>query len=222
MHRRASFYVFSVWLPNFLLVTLAFLVLTITCKEDNVSERVGLIVTLLLTSIGYRASMGLPRTSTLSWLDAYLLACIAALVTLAVFALNAKITITSWRAVSQLAVSQLGLPLLGLIVVQLLGLICLDHACRRKPDGAVERKRRSTVALTTAIFVLGAFFIGTPTNELLKNLDSPVEICFLVWLLLNLEFFMLFFMSSPLLQPRIICVPEPRESLTGADWRRSG
>ena len=212
MHRRASFYVFSVWLPNFLLVTLAFLVLTITCKEDNVSERVGLIVTLLLTSIGYRASMGLPRTSTLSWLDAYLLACIAALVTLAVFALNAKITITSWRAVSQL-----GLPLLGLIVVQLLGLICLDHACRRKPDGAVERKRRSTVALTTAIFValgavLGAVFIGTPTpnNEPLKSL---VEICFLIWLLLNLEFFMLFFFRSPLLQPSINCAPDPRESL---------
>jgi len=212
MHRRASFYVFSVWLPNFLLVTLAFLVLTITCKEDNVSERVGLIVTLLLTSIGYRASMGLPRTSTLSWLDAYLLACIAALVTLAVFALNAKITITSWRAVSQL-----GLPLLGLIVVQLLGLICLDHACRRKPDGAVERKRRSTVALTTAIFValgavLGAVFIGNPTpnNEPLKSL---VEICFLIWLLLNLEFFMLFFFRSPLLQPSINCAPDPRESL---------
>ena len=214
MHRRASFYVFSVWLPNFLLVTLAFLVLTIYKKEETVSERVNLIVTLLLASIGYRASIELPRTSTLSWLDAYLLACIAALVTLAVFAFNAEITVTSWSAVSQL-----GLPLLGLIVG---GGICLDQACRRKPDGAVERKRRSTVALTTAIFVLGAFFIGTPTNELLKNLDSPVEICFLVWLLLNLEFFMLFFMSSPLLQPSIICVPEPRESLTGADWRRSG
>jgi len=228
MHRRASFYVFSVWLPNFLIVTLAFLVLTIEKKnvstiekddvsvsensENSVSDRVGLIVTLLLTSIGYRTSIELPRTSTLSWLDAYLLACIAALVTLAVFALNAKITITSWRAVSQL-----GLPLLGLIVVQLLGLICLDQACRRKPDGAVERKRRSTVALTTAIFValgavLGAVFIGTPTpnNELLKSL---VEICFLIWLLLNLEFFMLFFFRSPLLQPSINCAPDPRESL---------
>ena len=208
MHRRASFYVFSVWLPNFLLVTLAFLVLTI--EEKNVSERVNLIVTLLLTSIGYRASIDLPRTSTFSWLDAYLLACIAALFTLAVFAfLNAKITITSWRAVSQL-----GLPLLGLIVV---GGICLDQACRRKPDGAVERKQRSTVALTTAIFValgavLGAVFIGTPTpnNEPLKSL---VEICFLIWLLLNLEFFMLFFIRSPLLQPSINCAPEPRESL---------
>jgi hypothetical protein len=228
MHRRASFYVFSVWLPNFLIVTLAFLVLTIEKKnvstiekddvsvsensENSVSDRVGLIVTLLLTSIGYRTSIELPRTSTLSWLDAYLLACIAALVTLAVFALNAKITITSWRAVSQL-----GLPLLGLIVVQLLGLICLDLVCRRKPDGAVERKRRSTVALTTAIFValgavLGAVFIGTPTpnNELLKSL---VEICFLIWLLLNLEFFMLFFFRSPLLQPSIKCAPDPRESL---------
>ena len=227
MHRRASFYVFSVWLPNFLIVTLAFLVLTIeeknvsTIEEKNVStiekdgvsvsDRVGLIVTLLLTSIGYRTSIELPRTSTLSWLDAYLLACIAALVTLAVFALN-EITITSWRAVSQL-----GLPLLGLIVVQFLGLICLDHACRRKPDGAVERKRRSTVALTTAIFValgavLGAVFIGTPTpnNEPLKSL---VEICFLIWLLLNLEFFMLFFFRSPLLQPSINCAPDPRESL---------
>lgn len=211
MHRRASFYVFSVWLPNFLLVTLAFLVLTI--EEKNVSERVNLIVTLLLTSIGYRASIDLPRTSTFSWLDAYLLACIAALFTLAVFAfLNAKITITSWRAVSQL-----GLPLLGLIVV---GGICLDQACRRKPDGAVERKQRSTVALTTAIFValgavLGAVFISTPTpnNELLENLDSPVEICFLIWLLLNLEFFMLFFIRSPLLQPSINCAPDPRESL---------
>ena len=212
MHRRASFYVYTVWLPNFLLVTLAFLVLTIE-NDEGVSERVGLIVTLLLASIGYRASIELPRTSTLSWLDAYLLACIAALFTLAVFAfLNAKITITSWKAVSQL-----GLPLLGLIVV---GGICLDQACRRKPDGAVERKRRSTVALTTAIFValgavLGAVFISTPTpnNELLENLDSPVEICFLIWLLLNLEFFMLFFFRSPLLQPSINCAPDPRESL---------
>lgn len=224
MHRRASFYVFSVWLPNFLIVTLAFLVLTIEKKnvstiekdDESVINRVGLIVTLLLTSIGYRASMGLPRTSTLSWLDAYLLACIAALFTLAVFAfLKAKITITSWRAVSQL-----GLPLLGLIVV---GGICLDQACRRKPDGAVEHKRRSTVALTMAIFVaLGAVFIGTPTpnNELLKNLDSSVEIwsisveiCFLIWLLLNLEFFMLYSIRSPLLQPSINCAPDPRESL---------
>ena len=200
MHRRASFYVYTVWLPNFLLVTLAFLVLTIA--SDKVSERVELIVTLLLASIGYRASIELPRTSTLSWLDAYLLACIAALFTLAVFAFwKAE---TTWKRISQL-----GLPLLGLIIV---GGICLIG----KPNGTVERTRRSTVALTTAIFVaLAAVFIRTPTpnHELLENLDSPVEICFLIWLLLNLEFFMLFFIRSPLLQPSINCAPEPRESL---------
>ena len=200
MHRRASFYVYSVWLPNFLLVTLAFLVLTIA--SDKVSERVGLIVTLLLASIGYRASIELPRTSTLSWLDAYLLACIAALFTLAVFAFwKAEIT---WKRGSQL-----GLPLLGLIIV---GGICLIG----KPNGTVERTRRSTVALTTAIFVtLAAVFIRTPTpnHELLENLDSPVEICFLIWMLLNLGFFLLYFIRSPLLQPSINCAPEPRESL---------
>ena len=213
MHRRASFYVYTVWLPNFLLVTLAFLVLTIendlsegVSENKKVIERVGLIVTLLLASIGYRASIELPRTSTLSWLDAYLLACIAALFTLAVFAFwEAEIT---WKRVSQL-----GLPLLGLIIV---GGICLDQACRRKPNGTVEGTRRSTVALTTAIFVaLAAVFIRTPTpnHELLKNLDSPVEICFLIWLFLNLEFFLLYFIRSPLLQPSINCAPEPRESL---------
>ena len=204
MHRRASFYVYTVWLPNFLLVTLAFLVLTIASdKVTTVSERVGSIVTLLLASIGYRASIELPRTSTLSWLDAYLLACIAALFTLAVFAYwKAEIT---WKRGSQL-----GLPLLGLIIV---GGICLIG----KPNGTVERTRRSTVALTTAIFVaLAAVFIRTPTpnHELLKNLDiGPVEICFLIWLFLNLEFFLLYFIRSPLLQPSINCAPEPRESL---------
>ena len=203
MHRRASFYVYTVWLPNFLLVTLAFLVLTIASdKVTTVSERVGSIVTLLLASIGYRASIELPRTSTLSWLDAYLLACIAALFTLAVFAYwKAEIT---WKRGSQL-----GLPLLGLIIV---GGICLIG----KPNGTVERTRRSTVALTTAIFVtLAAVFIRTPTpnHELLENLDSPVEICFLIWMLLNLGFFLLYFIRSPLLQPSINCAPEPRESL---------
>ena len=222
MHRRASFYVYTVWLPNFLLVTLAFLVLTIenddskgvsndlsegVSENKKVIERVGVIVTLLLASIGYRASIELPRTSTLSWLDAYLLACIAALFTLAVFAFReAQMT---WKRVSQL-----GLPLLGLIIV---GGICLDQACRRKPNGTVEGTRRSTVALTTAIFVaLAAVFIRTPTpnHELLKNLDiGPVEICFLIWLFLNLEFFLLYFFRSPLLQPSINCAPEPRESL---------
>ena len=219
MHRRASFYVYTVWLPNFLLVTLAFLVLRnenddskgVSERNDlsedvsenkKVIERVGLIVTLLLASIGYRASIELPRTSTLSWLDAYLLACIAALFTLAVFAF--------WEAeITRKRGSQLGLPLLGLIIV---GGICLIG----KPNGTVEGTRRSTVALTTAIFVaLAAVFIRTPTpnHELLKNLDSPVEICFLIWLFLNLEFFLLYFIRSPLLQPSINCAPEPRESL---------
>ena len=317
MHRRASFYVYTVWLPNFLLVTLAFLVLTIEnddskdCDSKDVSERVGLIVTLLLASIGYRASIELPRTSTLSWLDAYLLACIAALFTLAVFAFW-EAEITPWTSpppspskpncrfkycasssamesptnntnglewvrkpwstarASPENMSPFGtesdsksdagapppptppppsppppmppppsppppippppppspppspppppppppsLPLLGLIIV---GGICLDQACRRKPNGTVEGTRRSTVALTTAIFVaLAAVFIRTPTpnHELLKNLDSPVEICFLIWLFLNLEFFLLYFIRSPLLQPSINCAPEPRESL---------
>ena len=200
MHRRASFYVYTVWLPNFLLVTLAFLVLTIA--SDKVSERVGLIVTLLLASIGYRASIELPRTSTLSWLDAYLLACIAALFTLAVFAFwEAEIT---RRRLAQASIcASIGASLD----------LCLHL---RKPNGTVEGTRRSTVALTTAIFVaLAAVFIRTPTpnHELLKNLDSPVEICFLIWLFLNLEFFLLYFIRSPLLQPSINCAPEPRESL---------
>ena len=200
MHRRASFYVYSVWLPNFLLVTLAFLVLTIA--SDKVSERVGLIVTLLLASIGYRASIELPRTSTLSWLDAYLLACIAALFTLAVFAFwEAEIT---RRRLAQASIcASIGASLD----------LCLHL---RKPNGTVEGTRRSTVALTTAIFVaLAAVFIRTPTpnHELLENLDSPVEICFLIWMLLNLGFFLLYFIRSPLLQPSINCAPEPRESL---------
>ena len=101
LHRRAGFYVYSIWLPNFLLVTLAFLVLKL--EPDNVinhggfrsklvNERVTLVTTLLLASAGYRANIDLPRTPTFSWLEAYLLVCIGALFLLALFSYGPLMT----------------------------------------------------------------------------------------------------------------------------------
>ena len=110
LHRRAGFYVYSIWLPNFLLVTLAFLVLKL--KPDGahdlddldnqvlvsvsrgklVNERVTLVTTLLLASAGYRANIDLPRTPTFSWLEAYLLLCIGALFLLALFSYGSLMT----------------------------------------------------------------------------------------------------------------------------------
>ena len=108
LHRRASFYVYSIWLPNFLLVTLAFLVLKL--EPDGVhdldpkileytggrgkliNERVTLVTTLLLASAGYRANIDLPRTPTFSWLEAYLLLCIGALFLLALFSYGSLMT----------------------------------------------------------------------------------------------------------------------------------
>ena len=108
LHRRAGFYVYSIWLPNFLLVTLAFLVLKL--EPDGVhdldpkileytggrgkliNERVTLVTTLLLASAGYRANIDLPRTPTFSWLEAYLLVCIGALFLLALFSYGPLMT----------------------------------------------------------------------------------------------------------------------------------
>ena len=108
LHRRAGFYVYSIWLPNFLLVTLAFLVLKL--EPDGVhdldpkileytggrgkliNERVTLVTTLLLASAGYRANIDLPRTPTFSWLEAYLLLCIGALFLLALFSYGSLMT----------------------------------------------------------------------------------------------------------------------------------
>ena len=108
LHRRAGFYVYSIWLPNFLLVTLAFLVLKLepdgahdldpqTLEHSGfrgklVNERVTLVTTLLLASAGYRANIDLPRTPTFSWLEAYLLLCIGALFLLALFSYGSLMT----------------------------------------------------------------------------------------------------------------------------------
>jgi hypothetical protein len=111
LHRRAGFYVYSIWLPNFLLVTLAFLVLKLEPEEVQdydremidhpnfrfdrqplVNERVTLVTTLLLASAGYRANIDLPRTPTFSWLEAYLLVCIGALFLLALFSYGPLMT----------------------------------------------------------------------------------------------------------------------------------
>ena len=105
LHRRAGFYVYSIWLPNFLLVTLAFLVLKLkplddldnqvlvsVSREKLVNERVTLVTTLLLASAGYRANIDLPRTPTFSWLEAYLLLCIGALFLLALFSYGSLMT----------------------------------------------------------------------------------------------------------------------------------
>ena len=110
LHRRAGFYVYSIWLPNFLLVTLAFLVLKLEPDKDHdldpqiieyrytgsrgklVNERVTLVTTLLLASAGYRANIDLPRTPTFSWLEAYLLLCIGALFLLALFSYGSLMT----------------------------------------------------------------------------------------------------------------------------------
>ena len=108
LHRRAGFYVYSIWLPNFLLVTLAFLVLKLEPdgvhdldpqileysgnRGKLVNERVTLVTTLLLASAGYRANIDLPRTPTCSWLEAYLLLCIGALFLLALFSYGSLMT----------------------------------------------------------------------------------------------------------------------------------
>ena len=108
LHRRAGFYVYSIWLPNFLLVTLAFLVLKLEpdgvhdldpqllehtgSRGKLVNERVTLVTTLLLASAGYRANIDLPRTPTFSWLEAYLLLCIGALFLLALFSYGSLMT----------------------------------------------------------------------------------------------------------------------------------
>ena len=108
LHRRAGFYVYSIWLPNFLLVTLAFLVLKLepdgahdldheittypNFRGKLVNERVTLVTTLLLASAGYRANIDLPRTPTFSWLEAYLLLCIGALFLLALFSYGSLMT----------------------------------------------------------------------------------------------------------------------------------
>ena len=106
---------YSIWLPNFLLVTLAFLVLKLEPDGGNgdldheitthpnfpthpnfrgklVNERVTLVTTLLLASAGYRANIDLPRTPTFSWLEAYLLVCIGALFLLALFSYGPLMT----------------------------------------------------------------------------------------------------------------------------------
>ena len=111
LHRRAGFYVYSIWLPNFLLVTLAFLVLKLEpdgahdldpqiieytkysgSRGKLINERVTLVTTLLLASAGYRANIDLPRTPTFSWLEAYLLLCIGALFLLALFSYGSLMT----------------------------------------------------------------------------------------------------------------------------------
>ena len=99
---------YSIWLPNFLLVTLAFLVLKLepdvphdldheitthpNFRGKLVNERVTLVTTLLLASAGYRANIDLPRTPTFSWLEAYLLVCIGALFLLALFSYGPLMT----------------------------------------------------------------------------------------------------------------------------------
>ena len=102
---------YSIWLPNFLLVTLAFLVLKLEPDgahdlnheitthpnfrfkdQPLVNERVTLVTTLLLASAGYRANIDLPRTPTFSWLEAYLLVCIGALFLLALFSYGPLMT----------------------------------------------------------------------------------------------------------------------------------
>ena len=104
---------YSIWLPNFLLVTLAFLVLKLEpdgaqdvdheitthpnfnhggFRSKLVNERVTLVTTLLLASAGYRANIDLPRTPTFSWLEAYLLVCIGALFLLALFSYGPLMT----------------------------------------------------------------------------------------------------------------------------------
>ena len=77
LHRRPSIYLYAIALPNFLLVTLGFLALRV--DHTQVNDRVQIVLTLLLASIGYRHIVGdlLPHTSTISWLESYLLLCIA-------------------------------------------------------------------------------------------------------------------------------------------------
>ncbi len=177
LHRRAGFYVYSIWLPNFVLVTLAFLVLTLEAQNH---ERVNLVLTLLLTSIGYRANVNdqLPRTSTFSWLEGYLLLCIATLFSLALFAYG----LLGEAKFENKNVTVLSVPYLCL---------CLGWGFVRDQDW-----NRGVFVTLAAAFGYLTIDLNVSSEQVVhqvyESLNSPAEVCFFLWLLGNVALFMLY------------------------------
>jgi len=196
LHRRAGFYVYSIWLPNFLLVTLAFLVLKL--EVGAVNDRVNLVLTLLLASIGYRANIELPRTSTFSWLEGYLLVCIGALFLLALFSYrlfgDAQLQTTN-------VLTTHGVP--PLILVAAWG-ICRDQYNHRGAcDKGSIRMFNAIFAAVAVVFLYATVdFQSFSLRQVRESLDSPAELCFFVWLFSNVTLFMLYCWGG-YLQPEI-------------------
>lgn len=115
MHRKSFFYFSAVLLPNFLLATLGFFLLpgsepercitsehnghksdTADTDELTRGDRVSIIVTLLLACIAYQTMEGVPRSSTMTYLHGYLLACMVCLILVTLFAFGIGVSAKDW------------------------------------------------------------------------------------------------------------------------------
>ena len=83
LHRRPHFYLYNVYSPNCLLVRIG--LASLCLPSENVSDRVQIVLTLLLSAIAYKIYVGdhLPRLSYITELDAYVTLCMATLAALA-------------------------------------------------------------------------------------------------------------------------------------------
>lgn len=83
LHRRPHFYLYNVYSPNCLLVCIG--LASLCLPSENVSDRVQIVLTLLLSAIAYKIYVGdhLPRLSYITELDAYVTLCMATLAALA-------------------------------------------------------------------------------------------------------------------------------------------
>ena len=180
LHRRPSFYVYSIGLPNFLLVTLGFLALRLHKEDDHMeSDRVQIVLTLLLTTIGYRTIVGdlLPHTSTLSWLELYLLICIGVLFGLALFSYGVfgPCTIDTQHN----ALTTLFVPAVVIVTAAFaLRDLCQHHGITGRMADAVIY----ALCLGSAVYLpLTRMGVG----ELHMMTDTPAELIFFLWILCN-------------------------------------
>ena len=74
--RRATFYVYCVYLPVFFLTAIGLFTVWLLPPEQ-VNDRVTIALTLLLAAVGFRSGISdhLPKTENLTHVDAYLLGC---------------------------------------------------------------------------------------------------------------------------------------------------
>jgi len=75
IQRRPNFYFVNVVLPMFLICLLGFPCLLLNASELN--DRLGIVLTLLLTAIAYKAYLAdmCPKTSYTTWIDKYIICC---------------------------------------------------------------------------------------------------------------------------------------------------